>query len=99
MANCITCGRALPAFTFGAQSNVCSTCRAGAIDAPAGYPGQPAERSLAAPGKAPVTRVLVGINVAVFLAMAFSGVSLSEPTIGQLITWGANYGPLSLGTQ
>jgi len=28
-----------------------------------------------------------------------SGISLTEPTTQQLLTWGANFGPLSLGTQ
>ncbi len=100
MANCITCGRALPAFSFGAPSNVCADCRANAIDVPTGYspPEQPAARpSPRARRKAPVTRALVGINVAVFVAMALSGVSLSEPTVAELLKWGANYGPLSLG--
>jgi rhomboid protease GluP len=100
MANCITCGRPLPAFTFGARNDVCANCRASAIDAPPGYPGQPAAAQVAVVrGKAPVTRVLVGINIAVFVAMALSGVSLAEPTTLQLLKWGANFGPLSLGPQ
>jgi membrane associated rhomboid family serine protease len=44
----------------------------------------------------PVTKFIVGVNCAVFLAMAFSGASLVEPTSQQLIRWGANWGPLSL---
>ncbi|MBV9572583.1 MAG: rhomboid family intramembrane serine protease [Acidobacteriales bacterium] len=47
----------------------------------------------------PVTTVLVGLNAAVFLAMALSGVSPLEPTTEQLVRWGANWGPLSLGGQ
>ena len=43
--------------------------------------------------------MLVGLNVAVFLAMALTGVSLSEPTTAQLLDWGANWGPQSLGTE
>ena len=39
---------------------------------------------------APVTYLLVGINCAVFLAMAAHGVSLISPTTGQLMHWGAN---------
>jgi rhomboid protease GluP len=46
-----------------------------------------------------VTTVLVGINVAVFILMAFTGVSLVEPNLEQLLKWGANWGPLSLGPQ
>jgi membrane associated rhomboid family serine protease len=46
-----------------------------------------------------VTHLLVGVNVAVFLLMAISGASPLEPTRSQLIRWGANWGPLSLGSQ
>jgi rhomboid protease GluP len=100
MANCITCGRALPAFTFGARSDVCTTCQASAIDMPTGIPRQTSyARMTAIGGKAPVTRALVGANVAVFIAMALSGVSLTEPSTLQLLKWGANFGPLSLGSE
>ena len=44
-----------------------------------------------------MTAVIVGLNVAVFIGMTLSGVSLTEPTGRQLITWGANFGPLTLG--
>jgi rhomboid protease GluP len=47
----------------------------------------------------PVTTVLIGLNVAVFLAMILTGVSPIEPDPLQVIKWGANWGPLSLGTQ
>jgi len=43
--------------------------------------------------------VLVGLNVAVFAAMTLTGVSPLEPTSAQLVKWGANWGPLSLGAQ
>ena len=46
-----------------------------------------------------LTQVIVGINVLVFLAMVLSGVSLLAPTPVQLVTWGANFAPLSLGLQ
>ncbi|HEY6770340.1 MAG TPA: rhomboid family intramembrane serine protease [Candidatus Sulfotelmatobacter sp.] len=46
-----------------------------------------------------VTTVIVGINCVVFILMALSGVSLVEPNTQQLLKWGANYGPLSLGPQ
>jgi membrane associated rhomboid family serine protease len=100
MANCISCGRPLPAFSFGQRSDVCADCRAAAVDVPTGQPGTARRpRVLAAPGKAPVTTALVGLCVAVFVAMLLAGVSLTEPTTGQLLRWGANWGPRSLGTQ
>jgi rhomboid protease GluP len=46
-----------------------------------------------------VTRALVGINLAVFLAMVLTGVSPVNPNIPQLLKWGANWGPLSLHSQ
>jgi rhomboid protease GluP len=46
-----------------------------------------------------VTTVLVGINVAVFVLMGLTGVSIIEPNTQQLLKWGANFGPLSLGPQ
>jgi rhomboid protease GluP len=46
-----------------------------------------------------VTTALVGINVAVFAAMVLTGVSPANPTTQQLLQWGANWGPLSLGPQ
>jgi len=48
---------------------------------------------------APITIALVGINVAVFVAMTLTGASPVEPTTVQLLKWGANWGPLSLGAQ
>jgi rhomboid protease GluP len=47
----------------------------------------------------PVTTALVAINVAVYLAMAVSGVSPIQPTIAQLLRWGANFGPFTLNGQ
>jgi membrane associated rhomboid family serine protease len=46
-----------------------------------------------------VTRALVGMNFAVFLAMVLTGVSPVNPNIPQLLKWGANWGPLSLHGQ
>jgi rhomboid protease GluP len=99
MANCISCGRQLPFVPFGERSNVCSGCRAAAIDAPGAPSGENAIRAALLRKRAPITTALVGLNVAVFLAMAASGASLSEPGTRQLLRWGANYGPLSLGGQ
>jgi rhomboid protease GluP len=45
------------------------------------------------------TTVLIGLNAATFVAMLVSGVSLIEPSSLQLVKWGANWLPLSLGPQ
>lgn len=40
-----------------------------------------------------VTQALVGLNVAVFLAMVATGVSVMQPSTDSLLRWGADYGP------
>ena len=99
MANCISCGRPLPRFTFGERSDVCAECRKSAIEVPGNLSGAPAARLPQPRRTATVTAVLVGLNIAVFVAMTLSGVSWSQPNTAQLLRWGANYGPLSLGAQ
>ncbi len=47
-------------------------------------------------GIRPVTQAIFGINVAVFLGMALSGVSVLEPTSADLLHWGANSAQLTL---
>jgi rhomboid protease GluP len=49
--------------------------------------------------KHPITTTLVGMNVAVYVVMVLTGVSPVTPTLQQLVKWGANFGPLSLGTE
>lgn len=90
----------MPAFSFGQRSDVCKECRANAVEVQtASSPAPEGVRAAAARKWPPVTTVLVGLNLAVFAAMALAGVSLTEPTIDQLKLWGANWGPLSLGAQ
>ncbi len=61
---------------------------------------QPPRRTLQSYGNAaPVTTALIVLNVLVFLGMAVSGVSLTDPTVLQLVHWGANYGPLTVSGQ
>jgi len=47
-------------------------------------------------GKKTVTYGIMGINVAVFVLMAITGVSLFEPTNLDIVHWGANYQPLTV---
>lgn len=45
-----------------------------------------------------VTQAIFGINVAVFVVMLLSGVSmLGNPSGQDLVRWGANFGPLTVG--
>jgi rhomboid protease GluP len=48
---------------------------------------------------APATYTLVGINCAVYIAMVLRGVSPSNPSVQELVNWGANFGGLVLAGQ
>jgi rhomboid protease GluP len=45
----------------------------------------------------PITYALVAVNFAVFVLMALSGVAIDNPKIADLLRWGADFGPLTLG--
>lgn len=49
--------------------------------------------------QAPVTIALIGINIAVYLAMVLRGISPISPTTLAMLNWGANYGPLTVHGQ
>jgi rhomboid protease GluP len=89
----------LPSFSAGELDSLCRDCRAktGVI--------VPSDETVAS--RPPVrnsnpfllTQIIVGFNVLVFVAMVASGVSPMAPSLQQLVTWGANFAPLSLGPQ
>jgi len=93
MATCKICGGE---FAAGTSCPYCGGMRSSPEQA-SRYPAPvlPIEQ----PSGISATHVIVGINVLVFLAMVLSGVSPLNPTTAQLKHWGANWGPLSLGTQ
>lgn len=78
------------------RDGVCSSC--GTLATPASVPGE-AAKPHGGMGWPYVTFVLIAINVAVFAAMVLRGVPLMKPTTEQLVLWGANFGPLTLGGQ
>jgi membrane associated rhomboid family serine protease len=102
MTNCVRCGRPIADTIYGA-ANLCPECRA--AFASKGQPQPiPVQTPLAAPTRSqpyrpPVTVAIVGINVLVFAAMMLNGVSPMGPNEAQLLRWGADFGPLSLGGQ
>ena len=96
MANCTSCGRELPAFSTGPLSTLCRECQRTENSPPPIPSVIPSGKSTPAVS---LTQILVGINVAVFVLMTVTGVSFLSPTSAQLLKWGANWGPLSLGTQ
>jgi membrane associated rhomboid family serine protease len=102
MANCIQCGRQLPGLSFGRK--ICQWC----VQHEAAQRGEdsPYQRVESAPwtrsqsSSLTVTQVIFGINVAVFVAMLVTGVSMLDNPSGQdLVRWGANFGPLTVSGQ
>jgi membrane associated rhomboid family serine protease/Flp pilus assembly protein TadD len=101
MANCIRCGRQLPAFSF---RKICQWC----VRHEAAQRGEVEEDAIQPVMAAPwvqressvsVTQLILGANVMVFLAMiAASGPSL-DFTGAVSVHFGANFGPLTLSGQ
>lgn len=93
MIACHTCGREI------AAGSVCPYC--GAHNAPLPFltTDRPVEARAVRRLDISASHVIVGINVLVFVAMVMTGSSPLNPTLEQLKHWGANWGPLSLGTQ
>ena len=95
MADCTRCGRKLPAFSFG-SGGLCANCRQAEQDElqPGGHASQ-----LISPWRTgpTVTMAIIGVNVAVFLAMVLNHVSITDPTTPDLKNWGADFGPFVFG--
>ncbi|HEV7674166.1 MAG TPA: rhomboid family intramembrane serine protease [Candidatus Angelobacter sp.] len=53
----------------------------------------------AASRSSPATYVLLAVNIVVFIVMVASGVSFIDPKAGEVLRWGANYGPKTLSGQ
>ena len=101
MANCVQCGRKLPAFVLGRK--ICQWCvrheaaqRGEGQDDPV-QPLMPAPWTGGASHSMAVTQAFFGINLAVFAGMALAGVSLTDPSSSELLHWGANAGLYTLG--
>src|SRR5690242_13054548 len=101
MAKCAQCGRKLPAFSF---QKICEWCvrhqAAQRCEEPqdAIQPVMPLPWAGGVEVSAMFTLAFFAINLMVFVAMAVEGIAMN-PTSSQLIHWGANFGPLTLGGQ
>jgi rhomboid protease GluP len=99
MTNCTSCGRELPVGRSEGRS-LCPDCQRTDLPSAASRPSaNPQHQATIAGRRVSLTTLLVGINVAAFVLMVLTGVSPLTPTTQQLLKWGANWGPLSLGTQ
>jgi rhomboid protease GluP len=100
MANCSSCGRKLPPFSFGKR--LCAWCvqheaaQRGELPDDARQPVMPVPWQRGVVSSMMLTHALVGINVVIYLAMSMAGGSFSDPSPQLLVRWGANYGPLTL---
>jgi rhomboid protease GluP len=104
MANCAKCRRKLPPFSL---RKICEWC----VRHEAAQRGEEPEDAIQQVMPTPwarsgassmiVTQGFLGMCVAVFVGMglATEGASILEPTSRQLIEWGANSAPLTLGGQ
>lgn len=99
MANCKNCGRELPSFSIGEIQNHCPDCQHTLAQTGVASSTQDVPRVRIVKRRPPITTALIVINIAVYLLMVFRGVSPTTPTSVQVLPWGANWGPLSLGPQ
>ena len=87
MPNCPNCGAQLQTAETGEY--FCPECRLVSAQAP---PQRRRPNVSDYVRRFPATTVLIGINVAVFIAMVFHHVPVSGPTVEQLIRWGGDSG-------
>ena len=108
MANCIRCGRQLPALTLGKK--ICQWCvqheaaQRGELEDDVKQPVMAAPWVRGGESSISLTQILLGANVMVFIAMViasdFSPGQLMEGFPGQLrVHFGANFGPFTLSGQ
>lgn len=94
MAKCKECGEQYKA-SFWDSTRICPKC--------AGEQGQEEAPFLKllteATPRCFITQTILGLNVLAFVAMIVSGVSFLDPTIPQLLVWGADYGPMTVNQE
>lgn len=94
MPNCKQCGAPLFTYAAGDSQEYCPTCQA-AIEAQRKQ--VVSNRQLIR--RLPITFTLIVINILIFLVMVVNRVSPIQPTADQVLQWGAQFGPLTLGGQ
>ncbi|HLH09038.1 MAG TPA: rhomboid family intramembrane serine protease [Terriglobales bacterium] len=92
MTTCIQCGREVPEQFAGRPCPACI------------YQARESARKQQLRGYliqtfSSYTGILIAANVLVYLAMVLRGVSPTEPSVEQILHWGANFGPFTLDHQ
>jgi membrane associated rhomboid family serine protease/Flp pilus assembly protein TadD len=95
MAYCSRCGAEVSGFSFGSSTRMCAECE----KQTAPYRAQAAATSFPSTGGNAVTLGLVIANVVMFGLMVASGVSPAKPSGLDILRWGSDYGPLTLGPE
>ena len=99
MANCIRCGRQLPPLSF---RKVCQWCVQHEAAQRGEESGEEKQHVMPVPwvrksqSAISLTQVLFGVNLAVFLAMALASGSVIDFPPQIRVSYGGNYGPLTL---
>ena len=94
MPNCKQCGTPLFAYSAGDTQEYCPTCQA-AIEARQ----RQAISTRRLVRRLPITSALIVINILVFVVMVLNRISPIHPTTDQMLHWGAQFGPFTLGGQ
>jgi membrane associated rhomboid family serine protease/Flp pilus assembly protein TadD len=102
MANCIRCGRQLPALTFGKK--VCQWCKQHEAAQRGEENDDVRQPVMAVPwvrreSSISLTQVLLGANVMVFIAMVLASGPSLDFNGEVMVHFGANFGPLTLSGQ
>ncbi len=101
MPTCEQCGAHFSDWS-GENKRLCPNCETLQPPPPEILPPEPAHAPVQPEIKLPppvVTRVLIGINIAVFAAMVLATRSFVWFPVGDLVGWGADYGPYTVDGQ
>jgi rhomboid protease GluP len=101
LANCRQCGTELPSFSFGDASPYCKTCQSQLppVPRPEATYALPVQTAVVSQPPPVATYILLGVNIAIFIAMLVAGLDWFNPATDKVLRWGADYGPLTLNGQ
>jgi len=95
MKTCKECGSAYSVSSWKVDNKTCPNCKDSQKKEDAAF-----ERLLEQSNpRFFITPILLTLNVVVFAIMGLSGVSVLNPTVEELVTWGANFGPLTVNQE
>src|SRR3954470_22814161 len=95
MAHCKRCGTEFSSFSLRGFKDICPECE----KQMAPYRAQAAAIPSRDPATPIVTLTLVVLNIAYFVVMVVNGISPTSPDGLQVLRWGSDFGPLTLGPE